>query len=48
MSFFCYEVCILGVALGGLVLLVAYCLLVMAQRGSECPDQLIGESALSE
>ena len=38
-SFF-YGVCILGAVLGGLVLLVLYSLLVMAQRGDECLDQL--------
>ena len=40
MSLFFYGVCILGVVLGGLVLLVLYSLLVMAQRGDECLDQL--------
>ena len=33
MSLFFYGVCILGAVLGGLVLLVLYSLLVMAQRG---------------
>ena len=37
---FFYGVCILGVVLGGLVLLVLYSLLVMAQRGDACLDQL--------
>jgi hypothetical protein len=40
MSLFFYGVCILGVVLGGLVLLVLYSLLVMAQRGDACLDQL--------
>ena len=40
MSLFFYGVFILGVVLGGLVLLVLYSLLVMAQRGDECLDQL--------
>jgi len=40
MSFLLYGVCILGVALGGLVLLVLYSLLIMAQRRDECLDQL--------
>lgn len=40
MSLFFYGVCILGVILGGLVLLVLYSLLVMAQRGDACLDQL--------
>jgi len=40
MSLFFYGVCILGVVLGGLVLLVLYSLLVMAQRGDESLDQL--------
>jgi hypothetical protein len=40
MSLFFYGVCILGVVLGGLVLLVIFSLLVMAQRGDECLDQL--------
>ena len=35
-----YGVCILGAVLGGLVLLVLYSLLVMAQRGDACMDQL--------
>jgi hypothetical protein len=39
MSLFFYGVCILGVVLGGLVL-VLYSLLIMAQRGDECLDQL--------
>ena len=39
MSLFFYEVCTLGVVLGGLVL-VLYSLLVMGQRGGECLDQL--------
>ena len=40
MSLFFYGVCILGVVLGGLVLLVLYSLLVVAQRGDACLDQL--------
>ena len=40
MSLFFYGVCILGAVLGGLVLLVLYSLLVMAQRGDECLDKL--------
>ena len=48
MSIFSCELCILGAALGGLGLLVVYCLLVMSQRSSEFPDQLIGGSAPSE
>ena len=40
MSLFFYGVCILGAVLGGLVLLVLYSLLGMAQRGDECLDQL--------
>lgn len=40
MSLFFYGVCILGAVLGGLVLLVLYSLLVMAQRGDESLDQL--------
>ena len=40
MSLFFYGVCILGVVLGGSMLLVLYSLLVMAQRGDECLDQL--------
>jgi hypothetical protein len=40
MSLFFYGVCILGVVLGGLVLLVLYSLLVMAQRGDACMDQM--------
>jgi hypothetical protein len=40
MSLFFYGVCILGAVLGGLVLLVLYSLLVMAQRGDQCLDQL--------
>ncbi len=40
MSLFFYGVCILGVVLGGLVLLVLYSLLAMAQKGDECMDQL--------
>ncbi len=35
MSLFFYGVIILGIVLGGLVLLVLYSLLVMAQRGDE-------------
>ncbi|MBU4233111.1 MAG: hypothetical protein KKD99_08635 [Proteobacteria bacterium] len=40
MSLFFYGICILGALLGGLVLLVLYSLLVMAQRGDACLDQL--------
>ena len=40
MSLFFYGVIILGIVLGGLVLLVLYSLLVMAQRGDECLDEL--------
>lgn len=40
MSLFFYGVCILGAVLGGLVLLVLYSLLVMAQRGDQDLDQL--------
>jgi hypothetical protein len=40
MSLFFYGVCILGAVLGGSVLLVLYSLLVMAQRGDACLDQL--------
>jgi hypothetical protein len=40
MSLFFYGVCILGVVLCGLVLLVLYSLLVMAQRGDACMDQM--------
>jgi hypothetical protein len=40
MSLFFYGVCILGAVLGGLVLLVLYSLLVMAQRADESLDQL--------
>jgi hypothetical protein len=40
MSLFFYGVCILGAMLGGLVLLVLYSLLVMAQRGDECLDRM--------
>jgi hypothetical protein len=40
MSLFFYGVCVLSVVLGGLVLLVLYSLLVMAQRGDASLDQL--------
>ena len=40
MSLFFYGVCILGAVLGGMVLLVLYSLLVMAQRGDACLDQM--------
>ena len=40
MSLFFYGLCILGAVLGGLVLLVLYSLLVMAQRGDQCLEQL--------
>jgi hypothetical protein len=40
MSLLFYGVCIFGAVLGGLVLLMLYSLLVMAQRGEESLDQL--------
>ena len=40
MSLFFYGVCIFGAVLGGLVLLVLYSLLVMAQRADQSLDQL--------
>jgi hypothetical protein len=40
MSLLLYGVCILGAVLGGLVLLVLYSLLVMAQRGDQYLEQL--------
>ena len=40
MSLFFYGVFILGVVLGGLVLLVLYCLLAMAAKDNEYLDQL--------
>ena len=40
MSLFFYGVCILGAVMGGLVLLVLYSLLVMAQRADQSLDQL--------
>jgi hypothetical protein len=40
MSLFFYGVYILGAVLGGMVLLVLYSLLVMAQRGDAGLDQL--------
>lgn len=40
MSLLFYGLCILGAVLGGSVLLVLYSLLVMAQRGDACLDQL--------
>ena len=40
MSLLFYGVCIIGAVLGGLVLLMLYSLLVMAQRGDACLDQL--------
>jgi hypothetical protein len=40
MSLFFYGVVILGVVLGGLVLLVIFSLLAMAQRSDEYLDQL--------
>ena len=40
MSLLFYGVCILGVVLGGLLLLVIFSLLTMAQKGDECLDQL--------
>jgi hypothetical protein len=40
MSLLFYGVIILGIVLGGLVLLLLFSLLAMAQRGDECLDQL--------
>ena len=40
MSLFFYWVIILGIVLGGVVLLLLFSLLVMAQKGDECRDQL--------
>ena len=40
MSLFFYGVIILGMVLGGLVLLVLFSLLAMAQKGDECLDRL--------
>ena len=40
MSLFFYGVIILGVALGGVMLLLLFSLLTMAQKGDECLDQL--------
>jgi hypothetical protein len=40
MSLLFYGLCILGALLGGLVLLLLYSLLVMAQRGDASLDQL--------
>lgn len=40
MSLIFYGVCILGAVLAGLVLLVLYSLLVMAQRGDASLDEL--------
>ncbi len=40
MSLFFYGVIILGIVLGGVVLLLLYSLLVMAQKGDACMDQL--------
>ena len=40
MSLVFYGVIILGIVLGGVVLLLLYSLLVMAQKGDECMDQL--------
>ena len=40
MSLFFYGVIILGMVLGGLVLLLLFSLLAMAQKGDECQDQL--------
>ena len=40
MSLFFYGGCILGVVLAGLVLLVIFSLLAMAQKGDECLEQL--------
>ena len=40
MSLFFYGVCILGAVLGGLVLLMLYSLLAMAQRGDNYLDRL--------
>ena len=40
MSLLFYGVIILGMVLGGLVLLLLFSLLAMAQKGDECLDQL--------
>ena len=40
MSLFFYGVCILGVVLGGLVLLVIFSMLAMAQKGDESLEKL--------
>jgi hypothetical protein len=40
MSLFFYGVCVLSAMLGGLVLLVLYSLLAMAQRGDQYLDRL--------
>jgi hypothetical protein len=40
MSLFFYGVCILGVVLGGLMLLVTFCLLAMAQKSDESLEEL--------
>jgi hypothetical protein len=40
MSLYFYGVIILGIVLGGVVLLLLFSLLVMAQKGDECRDQL--------
>jgi hypothetical protein len=40
MSLFFYGVCIVGAVLGGLVFLVLYSLVAMAQRGDQYLDQL--------
>jgi hypothetical protein len=40
MSLLFYGVCILGAMLGGLVLLVIFSLLAMAQKGDACIAQL--------
>jgi hypothetical protein len=43
MSLFFYGVCIFGVVFGGLVLVVLYCLLVMAGKGEESLEKLESE-----
>ena len=40
MSLLFYGVIILGIVLGGLVLLVLFSLLTLAQKGDECLDRL--------
>ena len=40
MSLFFYGVIILGIVLGGVLMLLLFSLLAMAQKGEECLDQL--------